>query len=123
MIDPAFAAHFAANWAEAWNDHDLDAILAFLHDDFEMVSPAIVRIAGVDSGRLAGREAVSAYWAKALSQFPNLNIEIVQVLSGIDSIVVYSRIGQGRNLAETFYFDDASSSTPMVTRSISHYTQ
>ncbi|MDA8196680.1 MAG: nuclear transport factor 2 family protein [Actinomycetota bacterium] len=123
MIDSGFAAHFAANWAEAWNDHDLDAILAFLHDNFEMVSPSIVRIAGVESGRLVGREAVSAYWTKALEMYPKLNLEIVHVLTGIDSIVIYSKIANDRFLAETFYFDNAQSSTPMVVRSISHYTQ
>lgn len=123
MIDPAFADHFAANWAEAWNDHDLDAILSFLHDSFEMVSPAITRIAGVESGKLYGRRAVGEYWAKALSLYPNLSLEIVQVLTGIDSIVIYSKIPNDRFLAETFYFDNSTSSTPMVVRSISHYTQ
>ena len=28
MIDKAFAEHFAADWVDSWNNHDLDRILA-----------------------------------------------------------------------------------------------
>ena len=62
MIDKTFAEHFAADWIESWNAHDLDRILAHYSDDFEMSSPYIITVAGEPSGTLRGEEAVRAYW-------------------------------------------------------------
>jgi hypothetical protein len=35
MIDRAFAERFAAEWIEAWNNHNLEQILAHYEDDFD----------------------------------------------------------------------------------------
>jgi len=32
-----FAQHFAAEWIEAWNSHDLDKIFSHYVDDFEIL--------------------------------------------------------------------------------------
>src|SRR5215831_4321598 len=66
LIDKAFADRFAAEWIEAWNAHDLDAVLAHYDDDFEMSSPFIVHFDADPSGRLRGKARVAAYWEKAL---------------------------------------------------------
>lgn len=34
MIDTAFAEHFAHEWIEAWNSHDLEAVLSHYSDDY-----------------------------------------------------------------------------------------
>jgi ketosteroid isomerase-like protein len=67
MFSRDFADHFAAEWIEAWNNHDLNKILSHYSEDFEMSSPYIAQIAGEASGTLKGKVAVSAYWAKALA--------------------------------------------------------
>ena len=36
MIDLPVAERFAADWIDAWNRHDLDAILAHYADDFDL---------------------------------------------------------------------------------------
>ena len=36
MMHPEFAKQFAREWVEAWNDHDLDRVLAHYAEDFEM---------------------------------------------------------------------------------------
>jgi ketosteroid isomerase-like protein len=46
MIDKAFADHFAADWIDSWNKHDLDRILSHYIDDFEMSSPVIIKVVG-----------------------------------------------------------------------------
>ncbi|MDD2829249.1 MAG: hypothetical protein PHW18_06710 [Sulfuricurvum sp.] len=33
MIDTAFAERFAHEWVEAWNSHDLSAVLSYYSDD------------------------------------------------------------------------------------------
>ena len=66
-MEQTFAEHFAADWIEAWNAHDLNRILSHYEDDFEMSSPVIVQMAGEPSGTLRGKAAVGAYWRKALA--------------------------------------------------------
>ena len=56
MIDKKFAEHFARDWIDSWNSHDLDRILAHYLDQFEMSSPVIIQIAGEPSGTLNGKE-------------------------------------------------------------------
>jgi ketosteroid isomerase-like protein len=59
-MNEAEAHHFAAEWIDAWNAHDLDRVLAHYADQFEMSSPFIARIAGEASGSLRGKKAVRA---------------------------------------------------------------
>ena len=60
-MDQVFAEHFAADWIESWNAHDLNRILSHYTDDFEMSSPVIIQVAGEPSGTLKGKAAVAAY--------------------------------------------------------------
>lgn len=104
MITADFARHFAAEWIDAWNSHDLSRVLSHYADDFEMNSPYIVQIAGEPSGRLTGKEAVGAYWGKALARLPDLNFELISTLAGVDSITLYYRGPGGRLAAEVLHF-------------------
>jgi len=64
MMQPGFAEHFAREWVAAWNSHDLERVLE---------SPIIVTLMGEPSGKLKGKAAVGAYWAKALKALPGLH--------------------------------------------------
>lgn len=104
MLTRAFADEFAAAWIDAWNSHDLAAILSHYSADFEMSSPMIAVIAQEPSGTLRGKAAVQAYWAKALQLLPDLRFELVDTLLGADSITLYYKGARGM-AAETFLFD------------------
>lgn len=116
MIDKAFADHFAADWIDSWNKHDLDRILSHYTDDFEMSSPAIVKIASDPSGTLKGKIAVGAYWAKALRLIPNLHFELVATLVGVDSVTLYYNGGRGAS-AEVFHFNREGK----INKAFAHY--
>lgn len=116
MIDRQFAQNFAEDWIAAWNARDLDRVLAHYTDDFEMTSPLIVAVTGDDGGRLTGKAAVGAYWAKALERLPELRMELHAVYAGIDSVVIHYRGPRGES-AETFFFDDAGK----VCKAVAHY--
>ncbi len=60
MISRDFADHFARDWIEAWNSHDLDRILAHYTEDFVMSSPYIAQVVGEPSGTLPGRRPCHA---------------------------------------------------------------
>lgn len=94
---------FAESWIEAWNRHDLDAVLARFSDDFEFSSPFIRQFTDEPSGRLVGKEAVRTYWRKALTRLPDLHFELVNVLAGVDCLTILYRGHRGLS-AEVFQF-------------------
>lgn len=103
MLDKTFADHFAAEWINAWNSHDLDRVLSHYVDNFEMSSPIIVQVAGEPSGKLKGKKAVGAYWTSALKLVPNLHFELISTLVGAGSITLYYKGHRGM-AAEVFIF-------------------
>jgi hypothetical protein len=118
MLTRPFADHFAAAWINAWNAHDLDAILSHYTEDFEMSSPMIATIAQEPSGTLRGKGAVRAYWSKALQMLPDLRFELVSTLLGADSITLYYKGVRGM-VAEVFLFD--ANEPGKVHRAMAHY--
>ena len=116
MIDKVFADHFAADWIDSWNKHDLVRVLSHYTDDFEMSSPVIIKVAGEPSGTLKGKKAVGSYWAKALQLVPNLHFELVATLVGVNSITLYYNGVRGSS-AEVFHFNQDGK----VTRAYAHY--
>jgi hypothetical protein len=116
VINQAFAGHFAADWVDSWNSHDLDQILSHYVEDFEMSSPAIIQLVNEPSGTLTGKEAVGAYRAKALELNPNLHFELVTTLIGVDSITLYYKGHRGLS-AECFHFGPDQK----VVRAFAHY--
>lgn len=107
MLNTSFAEHFAKEWIDSWNSHDLERILSHYTDDFEMSSPLIATVAGEPSGVLKGKEAIGAYWSKALAKFPNLKFELEGVYVGAVSIILtYTNVTRGVKAAEVFYFNE-----------------
>jgi hypothetical protein len=117
MITKKFADHFALEWIESWNTHDLDRILSHYTDDFEMSSPYIPKITDEASGILKGKDLVGAYWAKALQINPRLHFELITTLFGVSSITLYYNGTRGFS-AEVFHVNSAG----LVERSHAHYT-
>ncbi|MBI5116425.1 nuclear transport factor 2 family protein [Candidatus Poribacteria bacterium] len=120
MISKEQAAHFAHEWIEAWNSHDLEKILAHYSEDFEMTSPFIVALMNEPTGTLKGKQSVRAYWEKALSRAPDVRFELLETLTSVASVTIYyrsHRLGAARLAAEVFFFD----ATGKVSRSVAHY--
>lgn len=116
MIDKAFAERFAAEWIDAWNRHDLERVLSHYSDEFEMFSPIIVQVMNEPSGTLKGKDAVGAYWTKALQLVPDLRFELVTILTGVDSLTLYYKGVRGL-AAEVFHFGPDRK----VVRAYAHY--
>lgn len=116
MINKEFANHFATDWIDSWNQHDLDRILSHYTDDFEMSSPMIIKLAGEASGTLKGKNAVGIYWAKALQLVPNLHFELITTLVGVNSITLYYK-GVSGPAAEVFHFNQDGK----VAKAYAHY--
>ena len=68
-----------------------------------MSSPVMIQIAREPSGTLKGKDAVGAYWAKALELIPDLRFELLTTLIGVNSITLYYQGHRGFS-AEVFHF-------------------
>ena len=107
---------FASEWIAAWNEHDVKKILAHYEDDFEMSSPAIIKLTGEPSGTLKGKAAVGGYWSGALQKFPDLRFQLLHVLRGANSVTLIYQGVLGLT-AEVFHF----ASSGKVARAFAHY--
>ena len=97
---------FANTWIESWNAHDLDNILAHYSDDIEITTPMIKLAAGIDSGSLKGKENVRAYWKKALEKIPDLNFELYEVTSGVNSVALFYKSVMNKKAIEVMFFNE-----------------
>lgn len=110
------AQEFANEWVAAWNEHDLEKILVHYEDDFEMSSPAIIKLTGEPSGTLKGKTAVGEYWAGALQKFPDLQFQLLHILRGANSVTLIYQGVLGLS-AEVFHFAPSGK----VARAFAHY--
>ena len=117
MLQKTFAQRFAIELIEAWNSHDLERIFSHYSDDFEMSSPVIAQIGGEPSGKLKGKKAVSAYWARAFSLIPTLHFDLISVHTGVDSVTLCYTGPRGVG-AEVFIFNASGK----VVKAFAHYT-
>ncbi|MFZ5993526.1 MAG: nuclear transport factor 2 family protein [Thermodesulfobacteriota bacterium] len=100
------AKRFAEHWVAAWNNHDIDAVLAHYTDDFEMTTPMIQRVLGIESGTLKGKMAVGDYWRSALKKVPDLKFSLIEVTCGVGAVSIYYDAVMQKRAVETFFFNE-----------------
>jgi len=119
MLTAEVATHVTDEWFAAWNAHDLEAILAHYADDVEFVSPFVAVLNDDPSGVIHGKEALRAYFARALERFPDLRFEPLDALVGVDSVTLYY-VSVGRRLAAEVMTLDPDG---LVVRVLAHYRE
>jgi predicted ester cyclase len=105
MFTEAEARQFATDWVRAWNSHDLDAIMAHYGSEVALTSPVAARLLSDPSGMVRGREALRSYFQRGLDAYPNLTFELVDVLWGLSSVVLYYVNQKGTKSGEFMEFD------------------
>ncbi len=121
MINPDDAQSFSREWVKAWNDHDLQAILAHYADEVVFHSPRIRMVTGQDVDVVTGKAALGDYWSKALAQARDLFFEIEQVLTGSDALTIVYTNHRQQTVAETFVFGASDSNAGKIVTSIAAY--
>ncbi len=99
------AHEFAKKWMAAWNSHDLDVIMEHYAEDLEITTPMIKLAAGIESGSLQGKAAVTDYWRKALDRIPELHFELLEVTEGINSVALYYKSVMNKRAIEVMFFN------------------
>ena len=113
------AQEIADAWLQAWNRHDLEAILQHYAEDVTFTSPLVAKLGKAPAGTLHGKVALRDYFGAALKAYPELKFEMRQVLAGVDSLVLYYRSISNLLVAEMMQFGPDG----LVTRVMAHYTR
>lgn len=112
------AQQFAKAWIASWNSHDMDDILSHYSDDIEITTPMIKMAAGIEDSSLQGKEAVAAYWNKALERIPDLHFKLVDVTEGVNSVALYYKSVMNKMAIEVMFFNAEGK----VNKMIAHYS-
>jgi predicted ester cyclase len=67
---------------------------------------------------VAGKEAVRSYFARGLEAYPNLTFELLDVMCGVSSVVLYYVNQKGTRTGEFMEFD----ANQKVFRVVANYT-
>lgn len=117
MLTEDNARNLASHWIRAWNARDLDEIMSHYGKDVVLVSPAAARILNDPSGAVKGREALRAYFKRGLDAYPNLKFELIDVMWGLSSVILYYKNQKGGNTGEFMEIDP----TGKVVRVVANY--
>lgn len=112
------AKKFAEEWVASWNSHDMDDILSHYSDDIEVTTPMIKIATGGETSTLKGKEAVAAYWKKAMERLPDLHFELLDVTEGVGSVALYYKSVMDKRSVEVMFFNEEGK----VNRMFAHYT-
>jgi ketosteroid isomerase-like protein len=94
------ARSFAADWIEAWNSHDLDRIMTHYAEDLVLVSPIAAQLLNDSAGMVRGKDSLREYFQKGLNAFPQLRFDLIEVMRGLSSIVLYYKNQKGTKSGE-----------------------
>jgi ketosteroid isomerase-like protein len=90
-VNKAQAQATAHKWIEAFNNHDLETILSHYAESVELTSLLVTKVLGDPAGTVRGKQALRAYFARALAAAPDLKFELLDVFAGVNSVAVYLR--------------------------------
>ena len=116
-MNDARAQQFAQAWLDAWNRHDLEAILAHYAEEVEFASPFVTQVLGDASGLVRGKRALRDYFARGLAAYPDLHFTQLQVFLGVASLTLQYRSVKNLQAAEVMAFNAAG----LVSRVQAHY--
>lgn len=111
------AWNLANHWIAAWNDHDLDAIMAHYEDAVELTSPVAAQLLGAPDGTIVGKSNLRAYFQRGLEAYPELRFHLEDVLWGVNSVLLYYTNQKGTHTGEFLELSAAGK----VTRVVANY--
>jgi len=106
-MEASTARQHAASWIDAWNRHDLDAILAHYTPDVDFVTPTVTRRWGRPDGRLRGVAELRQHFARGLALAPDLHFTLEDVLIGTDGYTVLYCRENGNRAADVVICDSS----------------
>src|SRR5260221_14336024 len=118
MMSDSEAKEFARQWVAAWNSQDLDDIMSHYDIGVVLIFPLAAKILDDPSGTIEGNAALRNYFKRGLELYPNLHFELLDVMWGLSSIVVYYKNQKGTRTAELMEFGKNG----RIIRGVAHYS-
>ena len=101
------ARRIAEEWIDAWNRHDLEAILDHYADDIVSVSPLAIERLGVPDGAVRGKEQLRDYFSRGIAPGSTLKFELQRVLLGAGGMAIYYTRENGRHCVDVMTLNEA----------------
>ena len=117
-MEQDIARHFAADWVAAWNSHDMNRIMDHYAEDLHFTSPIIQKIGFNSTGIITKKEELRQYFTKALGLFPDLHFHLIEVCTGLNSLLLFYSSINNRKSAEWMEID----SEGKVCKVMAHYS-
>lgn len=99
------AQHFAHEWIDAWNAHDLERIIAHYAVDVVLISPMAAKLLPDSGGQICGIAALRRYFARGLEAFPKLRFQLIDVSAGPGTLVLLYRNHNDATVSEFMEID------------------
>jgi|SRR5215472_18383469 len=107
-LQGSVARQFAEEWAEAWNSHDLERILAHYDDEVVLISPVALKLLNNGDGVVQGKSSLRRYFLRGLETYSGLRFDLIDVFAGVETIVVcYANNVRGGKAAEVMQLNAA----------------
>jgi ketosteroid isomerase-like protein len=117
MLTEEQAKELAHDWVQSWNSHNLDQIISHYEEDVVLISPVAAKILDDPTGTVRGKEALRSYFNKGLEAYPDLNFNLIDVMWGLNSLVLYYVNQKGTKTGE--YMEVGS--TGKVSKVVANY--
>jgi hypothetical protein len=88
---PAMSSSLAAvaqAWLDAFNAHDVDALVALYDEECTHTSPKIRALHPESGGKLVGKPALARWWRDANARLPNLRYEPTAIVAGATTVII-----------------------------------
>lgn len=106
MIGKDEAKRLAEDWVSAWNRRDIEAVLTHYAENVTLQSPLALQRFGLSDGRVSGKEAVRAYFQRGLELSPDLHFELIDVLLGVEGMIILYRRENNALVADVAILND-----------------
>ncbi|MFL5752083.1 MAG: nuclear transport factor 2 family protein [Bacteroidia bacterium] len=88
----------ALKWFAAFNEHDLEKLLALYHDDARHYSPKLKVRQPETGGLIKGKQALREWWQDAFDRLPTLNYNVQKLTADSEQVFMeYIRRVEGEN--------------------------
>ncbi|MBC8065484.1 MAG: nuclear transport factor 2 family protein [Chlorobia bacterium] len=87
-MDAIAAEQIAKSWTDAWNNHDVDALMEHYSEDVVFHSPFVKLLNSDQSGVIRGKEALREYFVRGMEAYPHDRFQLHRTGIGVGSIVL-----------------------------------
>ena len=87
-MSPHDTALLAQRWLDAFNRHDVPALVSLYAEDATHTSPKIRTLHPETGGKLVGHAALTRWWTEAIQRLPGLRYELTALTASPERVFI-----------------------------------